>query len=387
MTAGQLSKTQISVMPALALTAPGFTFGAALSKSTRDLPRSSLPVTTRRIGRSFSAIGLIISGSTGGGKVRTAKFLALVALCAAVAGACAQAYPSRPIRVVVGFPPGGGNDIIARMIGSKMQETWSQPVVIDNRPGANSIIAAEYVAKSAPDGYTLLVNATGGMSVNPVLYTKLPYDSLKDFVPISMVGVFPLVLAVHPSVPVGSVHELIAYARANPGKLNYSAGSTGFQVATEMFKQMTGTDIKHIPYKGSAASIAAVIAGDVQMTIVDTPPLVAQIKARKVKALAVTSAKRAASMSELPTIAESGVPGYEMVLWIGVFAPAGTPREVVSKLNTEVVRIVKLPDIREKLDGMGVDPLGNTSEQTAEWIRREIAKYGPVVRAANIRAD
>jgi len=319
--------------------------------------------------------------------VRTAKFLALVALCAAVAGACAQAYPSRPIRVVVGFPPGGGNDIIARMIGSKMQETWSQPVVIDNRPGANSIIAAEYVAKSAPDGYTLLVNATGGMSVNPVLYTKLPYDSLKDFVPISMVGVFPLVLVVHPSVPAKSAQELVAYAKANPGKLNYSAGSTGFQVATEMFKQMTGTDIKHIPYKGSAASIAAVIAGDVQMTIVDTPPLVAQVKAGKVKALGVTSAKRAASMPELPTIAESGVPGYEMVLWIGVFAPAGTPREVVSKLNTEIVRIVGLPDIREKLDGMGVDPLGNTSEQTAEWIRREIAKYGPVVRAANIRAD
>jgi tripartite-type tricarboxylate transporter receptor subunit TctC len=319
--------------------------------------------------------------------VRPGKFLAIVALCAAAAGACAQAYPSKPIRMVVGFPPGGGNDIIARMVGAKMQEAWGEPVLIDNKPGANSIIAAEYVAKSAPDGYTLLVNATGGMSVNPVLYTKLPYDSLKDFVPISMVGIFPLVLVVHPSVPANSVQELVAYAKANPGKLDYSAGSTAFQVATEMLKQMTGTDVRHISYKGSAAAIAAVIAGDVQMTIVDTPPLVAQIKAGKVKALGVTSAKRAASMPELPTIAESGVPGYEMVLWIGVFAPAGTPREVVSKLNAEVVRIVKLPDIREKLDGMGVDPLGNTSEQTAEWIRREIARYGPVVKAANIQAD
>jgi tripartite-type tricarboxylate transporter receptor subunit TctC len=319
--------------------------------------------------------------------MRAARFLALAALCSATAGAFAQAYPSKPIRIVVGFPPGGGNDIIARMLGAKMQETWGQPVVIDNKPGAASIIAAEHVMKSAPDGYTLFVNATGGMSINPVLYTKLPYDSLKDFVPISMVGVFPLVLVVHPLVPVSSVRELIAYAKANPGKLNYSAGSTAFQVATEMFKQMTGTDVRHIPYQGSAASIAAVIAGDVQMTIVDTPPLVAQIKAGKVKALAVTSAKRAASMSELPTLAESGVPGYEMVLWIGVFAPAGTPREVVSKLNAEVVRIVRLPDIREKLDGMGVDPLGNTSEQTAEWIRREIARYGPVVKAANIKAE
>jgi len=308
------------------------------------------------------------------------------ALFCAVTAAWAQAYPTKPIRIVVGFPPGGGNDIIARLVGAKMQETWGQSVVIDNRPGAASIIAAEHVAKSAPDGYTLLVNATGGMSVNPVLYAKLPYDSLKDFVPISMVGSFPLVLIVNPLVPANSVPELIAYAKANPGKLNYSSGSTAFQVATEMFKQMTGTDLRHIPYKGSAASITAVIAGDVQMTIVDTPPLVPQIKAGKVRALGVTSAKRSSSMPEIPTVAES-VPGYEMVLWIGMFAPAGTPREIAAKLNAEVVRIVKLPDIRQKLDGMGVNPLGNTPEQVSEWIRREIAKYGPVVKAANIKAE
>jgi len=313
---------------------------------------------------------------------------ALVLFCAATA-AWPQTYPAKPIRIVVGFPPGGGNDndIIARLVGAKMQEEWGQPVVIDNKPGANSIIAAEFVAKSAPDGYTLLVNATGGMSVNPVLYTKLPYDSLKDFVAISMVGSFPLVLVVHPSVPANSVQELVAYAKANPGKLNYSSGSTAFQVASEMFKQMTGADLRHIPYKGSAASITAVMAGDVQMTIVDTPPLVPQIRAGRVKALAVTSAKRASAMSELPTIAESGVPGYEMLLWIGVFAPAGTPREVTGKLNAEVVRIVRLSDIREKLEAMGVEPLGNTQEQMAEWIRREIARYGPVVKAANIKAE
>src|SRR5712691_89491 len=249
--------------------------------------------------------------------MRTARFLVLFAFCGASAGAWAQAYPSKPIRIIVGNPPGGGTDLMARLVGAKMQEAWRQPVVIDNKPGANSIIAAEYVAKAAPDGYTLLVSATGGMSVNPVVYEKLPYDSLKDFVPITMVGLFPLVLVVHPSLPADSVPELVAYARANPGKLDYSAGSTAFQVATEMLKQMTGTDIRHIPYKGSAAAIAAVIAGDVQMTIVDTPPLVAQIKAGKVRALGVTAAKRAASMPELPTVAESGVPGYEMVLWIG----------------------------------------------------------------------
>ncbi|HUL93626.1 MAG TPA: tripartite tricarboxylate transporter substrate-binding protein, partial [Burkholderiales bacterium] len=227
----------------------------------------------------------------------------------------------------------------------------------------------------------------GGMSVNPVLYAKLPYDPLRDFVPISMVGSFPLVLVVNPAVPANSVRELIAYAKANPGKLNYSAGSTAFQVASEMFKQMTGTDIKHIPYKGSVQSISAVMAGDVQMTIVDSPPLVPQLKSGRVRALAVTTAKRAAAMPDLPTIAESDVPGYEMALWIGVFAPAGTPGEIASKLNAEVVRIVNLPDIREKLDGMGVEPLGNSSEQVAEWIRREIGKFGPVVKAGSIRAE
>jgi tripartite-type tricarboxylate transporter receptor subunit TctC len=311
-----------------------------------------------------------------------ARILVIASFCGA-SSTWAQGYPSKPIHVVVGFPPGGGNDIIARLVGAKMQEAWGQPVVIENKPGANSIIAAEFVAKSASDGYTLLVNATGGMSVNPVLYAKLPYDSLKDFVPISMVGSFPLVLVVNPSVPAKSVGELVAYAKANPGKLNYSAGSTAFQVATEMFKQMTGTDIKHIPYKGSAASITAVISGDVQMTIVDSPPLMPQLTSGRVRALAVTTAKRAAAMPELPAIAES-VPGYEMALWIGMFAPAGTPRDVTAKLTAEVVRIVGLPDIRERLAGMGVEPLGNSSEETAEWIRREIARYGPVGKAAGI---
>ena len=319
--------------------------------------------------------------------MRTAKLLMFAVLCAAAAGAWAQAYPSKPIHIVVGFPPGGGNDIIARLVGAKMQDSWGQSVVIDNKPGANSIIAAEFVAKSAPDGYTLLVNATGGMSVNPVIYSKLPYDSLRDFVPISMVGSFPLVLVVNPSVPANSVQELVAYLKANPGKLNFSSGSTAFQVATEMFKQMTGTDIKHIPYKGSVQSISAVMAGDVQMTIVDSPPLVPQLKSGRVRALAVTSAKRSAAMPELPTVAESVAPGYEMALWIGVFAPAGTPQDIAAKLNAEVVRIVRLPDIREKLAGMGVEPLGNTSEQMAEWIRREIARYGPVVKAAGIKAE
>jgi tripartite-type tricarboxylate transporter receptor subunit TctC len=319
--------------------------------------------------------------------LRTEKILAVIALCAAALAASAQGYPSKPIRIVVGFPPGGGNDIVARLVGAKMQEAWGQPVVIDNKPGANSIIAAEFVAKSAPDGYTLLVNATGGMSVNPVLYSKLPYDPLRDFVAISMIGIFPLVLVVNPSLPVNSVQELIAYARANPGKLNYSAGSTAFQVATEMFKQMTGTDIRHIPYKGSVQAINAVIAGDVQMTIVDSPPVLAHVKAKQLKGFAVTSAVRSASAPEIPTLSEAGVPGYEMNLWIGAFAPAGTPGEIASRLSAEVMRIVKLADVREKLAAMGVEPVGNNSEQFTDMINNEIAKFRPVVKAANIKAD
>jgi len=316
-----------------------------------------------------------------------AGMLSLVALCGAGTGAWAQGYPSKPIRIVVGFPPGGGNDIIARLVGAKMQENWGQAVVIDNKPGANSIIAAEFVAKAPPDGYTLLVNATGGMSVNPVIYSKLPYRSPDDFVPISNVGKFPLILAVNPSLPVRTAQELIAYAKANPGKLNYSSGSTAFQVATEMFKQMTGTEIRHIPYKGSAASINAVIAGDVQMTIVDSPPALAHVKAGQIRGLAVTSAQRVASMPDLPALGEAAVPGYEMNLWIGLFAPAGTPPEVTAKLSTEVVRIINLPDIREKLAGMGVQPVGDSTEDFTRMIRGEIARFGPVVKAANIKAD
>lgn len=319
--------------------------------------------------------------------MRAEGILALVVLCAAALTASAQGYPSKPIRIVVGFPPGGGNDMVARLVGAKMQEAWGQPVVIDNKPGANSIIATEFVAKSAPDGYTLLVNATGGMSVNPVLYSKLPYDSLRDFAPVSMIGMFPLVLALNPSMPVNSVQELIAHAKANPGKLNYSAGSTAFQVASEMFKQMTGTDIRHIPYKGSVQAINAVIAGDVQMTIVDSPPALPHVKSKQLKGLAVTSARRAAPAPEIPTLSESGVPGYEVNLWIGAFAPAGTPVDIAARLTNEVMRIVKLPDIREKLAAMGIEPVGDTAEQLARTIRSEIARYGPVVKTANIRAD
>jgi tripartite-type tricarboxylate transporter receptor subunit TctC len=298
-----------------------------------------------------------------------------------------HAYPAKPIRIVVGFPPGGGNDIMARMVGAKLQEAWGQSVVIDNKPGANAIIATEFVARSPADGYTLLVNANGPMTLNPALYAKLPYDPLKDFAPISTIAMFPIVLVLHPSVPAGTVRELIAYARANPGKLNAASGSSGFQVAIEMFKQMTGTDINVVNYKGTAQSVNAVLAGDVHLSMVDSPPAMPHIKAGKMRGLGVTTAKRVGSLPDLPTLSEAGVAGYDMVLWISLFAPAGTPREVVDKLNAEVVRIVKMPDIQARLAGMGLEPVGNSAEQVAEWLRAETARLGPVVKAANMRAD
>lgn len=301
--------------------------------------------------------------------------------------ALGQAWPAKPIRLVVGFPPGGGNDIMARLVGAKMQETWGQVVVIDNKPGANSIIATEFVARSPADGYTLLVNASGGMTVNPVLYAKLPYDPVRDFIPITTIGMFPIVLLLHPSVPANTVAELIAYAKANPGKLNASSASSSFQVAIEMFKQMTGTSINVVPYKGSAQTINAVLAGDVQMSMVDSPPSMAHIRAGKVRGLGVTTLKRLPSLPDLPTLSESGVTGYDMVLWVSLFAPAGTPRDIADKLHAEAVRIVTKTDVRDKLLAMGVEPVGNRPEQLAEMIRTEIARFGPVVKAANIRAD
>ena len=319
---------------------------------------------------------------------RAAWVAAWVVMASLPAGlAFAQTYPSKPIRLVVGFPPGGGNDIVARLVSAKMQESWGQAVVVDNKPGGNSIIATEFVARSAPDGYTLLVNANGGMTINPLIYPKLPYDSQRDFVPISNVGIFPMLFVINPSLPAATLQEFIAYARGNPGKLNYSSGSTAFNLATEMFKQMTGTDIRHIPYKGSGQSVQAVLAGDTQMTLVDSTAAVPLVKSGRLRALALSSAQRAGSLPDLPTMSEAGVPGYEMTLWVSFFAPAGTPGAIVSRLNAEIVRIVRLPDIREKLIANGIEPLGNTSEQLAEMIASEIARFRPVVQAANIKVE
>jgi tripartite-type tricarboxylate transporter receptor subunit TctC len=308
-------------------------------------------------------------------------------LGAGTAWAQAPAYPAKPIRLVVGFPPGGANDILGRLVGLKMQEAWGQSVIVDNKPGANAIIATEYVAHAPPDGYTLLIGASGAMVFNPGLYQKLPYDPVKDFAPVTMIGSFPLVLAVGPHLPAKSLRELISLARAKPGALNYSAGSTPFQLAAELFKFQEKLFIAHIPYKGSVQAVQAVMAGDADLTFVDSPPVIPQIKAGRVRGLAVTAKKRAISLPDLPTMAEAGMPDYEVVLWTSLFAPAGTPPDIVARLQAEVAREVQLPDLKERMAGLGIEPVANAPEALGTIVKSEITKWSAVARAANVKAE
>jgi len=314
-------------------------------------------------------------------------------LCASLAlahcafGQAQENFPTKPIRIIVGFAAGGGNDIIVRVLAPKMGEGLGQPVIIENRPGAQNIIAAEYVAKAAPDGYTLLMGPSGAMTMNPAIYSKLPYSPLKDFIPISMIGDFPLILVVSASLPVGSVKDLIAYAKGNPDKVNYSASAAPFQLAAELFNQKTGTKFAYIPYKSSGESVNAVMSGQVTITITDPPPVIGPIKGGRVRALAVTASKRDPAWPEVPTLAEAGGPDVEIRLFTGFHAPAATPRATVDRLQQEVARVVKIPEIRERLEQMSIVPSGNTSEEFRAIIAREIDKWTAVAKAANIKAD
>jgi len=313
--------------------------------------------------------------------------IAVLALACAANAVAQGGYPNAPVKLVVGFPPGGANDILARLVGAKLQEAWGQPVVTENKPGANAIIATEFVAKSVPDGYTLLVGASGAMTFNPGLYQKLPYDPVRDFAPVTMLGSFPLVLAVHPSVPAQSVQELVAHARAAGGKLNYAAGSTPFQLVAELFKSQAGVAIAHIPYKGSAAAVTSVIANDTQLTFVDVPPVVGQIRGGKVRGLAVTSRARAATLPELPTMIEAGIPDFDVVLWAGLFAPAGTPRAVVERIHQSAVKAMQLPEVRERMLALGITPVGNTPEELAAIVKADLEKWTRVAKQAGVKAD
>jgi len=308
------------------------------------------------------------------------------------APALAQAtadFPTRAIRIVVPFPAGGATDIAARLIAERMTAGWKQPVTVDNRPGAGGNIGSDVVAKSAPDGYTLIMGVTGSHAINTSLYAHMPYDPVKDFEPITQVAVVPNVIVVHPSVPARTLPELVALAKREPGKLNYaSLGSgTAAHLTMEMFKATAGIDLTHIPYKGSAPAVADLIAGQVQVMVDGLPSALPHVKAGKLRALAVTSAHRSPAAPELPTIAESGYAGFSADAWSGLFAPRGTPKSIVDKLALETQRILKLPEVKQRLADLGAEAVGSTPAEFAEHVRTEIDKWARVVKASGARVD
>jgi tripartite-type tricarboxylate transporter receptor subunit TctC len=319
--------------------------------------------------------------------VRARAALAVFAALTA-ATSMAQNYPARPVRMVVPFTPGGSTDIIGRVVAQKLGEAWGTQVIVDNRPGAGGNIGVEIVAKSPPDGYTLLVGHIGTMAVNPSLYPKLAYDPLRDFVPISLAAYVHNMLAVHPSLPAKTVKDVIALARAKPGALNYGSGGSGSaaHLSVEYFKLAAKIDVQHIPYKGTAPMLTDLIGGQLSLTITGVPPLLAQVKAGKLRGIAVAAAKRLPLLPDLPTMAET-VPGYESTQWYGILAPAGTPKEIVAKINADIARGMKQPETAQRLSGEGADPFGGPSEQFGAHIKAEIERWGKVIRASGARPD
>ena len=310
------------------------------------------------------------------------------ALCAATPS-FAQSFPEKPIRFVVGFTPGGPSDILARALGQKLGERWSQQVVIENRPGAGGNVAAEAVAKSAPDGYTWLLGNNSILATNQSLYRSLGYDPVKDFAPVSLVAVQPNILVVNPQVPARSVTELITLAKKNPGKLNYASSGSGAaaHLAGELFKTMTGVDMVHVPYKGAQPALTDVIAGQVQLMFATSASVIPFIQAGRLRALAVTTARRSASVPDLPTVAEAGVPGFEAITWHGVVVPAATPAPLVERLNRDIVSALAQPDLRERLAALGAEVRAGTPREFADYIASEIPKWSKVVRESGARIE
>ncbi|HXF67101.1 MAG TPA: tripartite tricarboxylate transporter substrate binding protein [Burkholderiales bacterium] len=307
-------------------------------------------------------------------------------LCAFGAGA--QPYPAKPVRVIVGFPPASGADITARVIGPKLADALGQSVIVDNRPGAASNIAAELAAKSAPDGYTLFIGTVAN-AINATLYPRLPFDFARDFAPVALATAAPNILVVHPSVPAKTVRELIALAKRRPGELNFASAGTGTapHMSGELFKAMAGVSLVHIPYKGSPPAVADVLAGEVAMIFSPASTVLHHVKSGRLRALAVTTASRLASLPDLPTVAESGLAGYETVTWFGYVAPAKTAREIVARLNAEIVRALALPQVRDQFAAQGIEVLGGTPEQFGAYIREEIAKWAKVIKLSGARAE
>lgn len=306
----------------------------------------------------------------------------------AVANPCrAQNYPARPVRMIVPFPPGGGTDILARIVSQKLGERLGQQVIVDNRPGAATNIGMELAARSAPDGYTLLM-ASIGLAANPSLYPKLGFDPLVDLAPVTLVAMAPTVLSVHPSVPARTVKQLVSLVQSKPGALNYGSfgGGSGAHLAAELFKLTTGLDIVHVPYKGGGPAITALMSGEVQMVFSSMLPVIPHLKSGRLAAIAIASAKRTTALPELPTFREFGI-DYETGTWFGVLVPAGTPREIITGLNEEIVRILRLPDVQERIAGEGAEPVGNSPAEFQAFIKNEAAKLGKVVRTSKITVN
>ena len=300
----------------------------------------------------------------------------------------AQGYPSKPIRLIVGYPPGGATDIAARIVGQKLSVSMGQAVVVDNRPGAGGNLGAELAAKAAPDGYTIFM-CTIANSINYTLYKDLTFDLVKNFTPVSQATSILSFLVVNPSLPVKSVKELISLAKSSPRKLDYASSGVGNSphLAAEMFKTMAGVDMVHIPYKGTAPELTDLLAGVVKIAFETTPAVLTHVKAGKLRALAVNSAKRTPLLPDVPTMAEAGLPGFEVTSWNGIIAPAGTSKEIVTRLNQEIVKALKMPDASEKLSGVGADPVGSTPEQFAAFIQAEIKKWAKVIQEAGVKVD
>jgi len=317
------------------------------------------------------------------------RALTLLALAGASSAARGQTWPSRPLRIVVPFAAGAGVlDIMARLVGRHLAETLGQQVVIDNRPGAGGIVGAEVVAKAEPDGYTLLMGNTA-LVVAPYLYARLPFDPLVDFVPISLVNSAPLLLVVHPSVPAQSVGELLAYAKARPGQLNYGSGGVGTTpyLATELLKSMTGIDVVHVPYKGGAPALADLVAGQLTFMIENVPGTLPLVKSGKLRALAITSAQRSPLVPELPTLSEAGVAGYEMVGWNGVFVAKGTPPAIVAQLGDVLMKVLRLTEVKDQMATLGAEPGGNSAQEFGGFVKAESARWGAIIKERGIRPE
>ena len=322
--------------------------------------------------------------------IHTLRRWALATFTACIAsGAFAQAYPNHSIRLVVPFPAGGTTDILARDVAKKLTDTLGQSVVVDNRPGAGGNIGADLVAKAPPDGYTLLMGTVGTHAINPSLYAKMPYDHIKDFVPVVLVAGVPNVLVVNPSVPVNSVADLIKLAKSKPGAINFASSGSGTSIhlSGELFKTMTGVDMTHVPYKGSSPALTDLMGGQVQIMFDNLPSSLALIKSGKLRAVAVTSLKRAPALPDVPTVSESGVPGFEASSWFGILAPAGTPAPIVAKLNAEVNKWLQSPEGKEQLLAQGAEVAGGPPEQFVAHIRAETDKWAKVVKASGAKVD